>query len=42
MRVQADLNGDGISPDYVPVSATPHVWQGAYMYLAAMAAFGSR
>ena len=42
VRVSADINGDGLSPDYLPVSAIPHVWQGAYLYLAALDAFGMR
>ena len=42
VRVSADINGDGVSPDYLPGSAIPHVWQGAYVYLAALAAFGTR
>jgi hypothetical protein len=42
LRVAVDLNGDGVSPDYLPVTAVPHVWQGSRLYVAAMAAFGSR
>jgi hypothetical protein len=41
-RVQRDLNGDGISPDYLPENDIPHVWEHAYLYTAAMVAFGSR
>jgi hypothetical protein len=41
-RVQADLDGDGIAPDYVAENDIPHVWQHAYLYTAAMLAFGSR
>lgn len=41
-RVQRDLNGDGISPDYLPENDVPHVWEHAYLYMAAMVAFGSR
>jgi hypothetical protein len=41
-RVQLDLNGDGIAPDYVPENDVPHVWEHAYLYIAAMEAFGSR
>jgi hypothetical protein len=25
LRVGVDLNGDGTSPDYLPVTAVPHV-----------------
>jgi hypothetical protein len=42
LRLDLDLNGDGVSPDYLPVTAVPHVWQGTRLYVAAMAAFGSR
>ena len=41
-RVQLDLNGDGIAPDYLPENDVPHVWEHAYLYIAAMEAFGSR
>jgi hypothetical protein len=41
-RVQLDVNGDGIAPDYVPENDVPHVWEHAYLYTAAMEAFGSR
>jgi hypothetical protein len=41
-RVQRDLNGDGVSPDYLPENDVPHVWEHAYLYTAAMVAFGSR
>ena len=41
-RVQLDLNGDGIAPDYLPENDTPHVWEHSYLYTAAMLAFGSR
>jgi hypothetical protein len=41
-RVQADLDGDGIAPDYLPENDVPHVWEHAYLYLAAMTAFGAR
>jgi len=41
-RVQLDLNGDGVAPDYVPENDVPHVWEHAYLYTAAMTAFGSR
>ena len=41
-RVDADLNGDGIAPDYVSENDVPHVWEHAYLYAAAMVAFGSR
>jgi glucoamylase len=42
VRVQADLNGDGVAPDYLPTNAVPHVWEQAILYLAAMEAFGAR
>jgi GH15 family glucan-1,4-alpha-glucosidase len=41
-RVPLDLDGDGIAPDYLPENDVPHVWEHAYLYLAAMVAFGSR
>jgi hypothetical protein len=41
-RVQLDLNGDGVMPDYLSENDVPHVWEHAYLYAAAMAAFGSR
>jgi hypothetical protein len=41
-RVQLDLNGDGVAPDYLPENDVPHVWEHAYLYTAAMVAFGSR
>ena len=41
-RVQLDLNGDGITPDYLPENDTPHAWEHSYLYTAAMLAFGSR
>ncbi|TMA39954.1 MAG: hypothetical protein E6J79_01550 [Deltaproteobacteria bacterium] len=41
-RVNLDLNGDGILPDYQPQNDAPHVWEHAYLYAAAMVAFGSR
>jgi hypothetical protein len=41
-RVQLDVNGDGIAPDYVAENDVPHVWEHAYLYIAAMEAFGSR
>ena len=41
-RVQLDLNGDGIAPDYLPENDTPHVWEHSYLYTAAMLTFGSR
>ena len=41
-RVQMDLNGDGIAPDYLPENDVPHVWEHAYLYIAAMTAYGSR
>lgn len=40
--VNVDLNGDGVSPDYWPENDVPHVWEHAYLYAAAMAAFGSQ
>src|SRR5207249_683831 len=40
--VNVDLNGDGIAPDYWPENDVPHVWEHAYLYAAAMVAFGSR
>jgi hypothetical protein len=36
-----DLNGDGVTPDYVSENDVPHVWERAYLYAAAMVAFGS-
>jgi hypothetical protein len=41
-RVPVDLDGDGVAPDYLPENDVPHVWEHAYLYLAAMAAFGAR
>jgi hypothetical protein len=41
-RIQLDLNGDGVMPDYLPQNDVPHVWEHAYLYAAAMVAFGSR
>jgi hypothetical protein len=41
-RVDLDLNGDGVSPDYLSENDVPHVWEHAYLYAAAMVAFGSR
>jgi hypothetical protein len=41
-RVPTDLNGDGVAPDYLPENDVPHVWEHAYLYTAAMTAFGSR
>src|SRR5262249_23558687 len=41
-RVQLDVNGDGVAPDYVPENDVPHVWEHAYLYTAAMEASGSR
>jgi hypothetical protein len=41
-RVDADLDGDGVAPDYVSENDVPHVWEHAYLYAAAMVAFGSR
>ena len=41
-RVNLDLNGDGVLPDYQPQNDAPHVWEHAYLYAAAMVAFGSR
>jgi hypothetical protein len=41
-RVQLDLNGDGVAPDYLPENDVPHAWEHAYLYTAAMLAFGSR
>jgi len=40
--VPLDLNGDGVAPDYWPENDVPHVWEPAYLYTAAMVAFGSR
>ena len=40
--VDVDLNGDGVKPDYWPENDVPHVWEHAYLYSAAMVAFGSR
>jgi hypothetical protein len=31
-----------VAPDYLPESDVPHVREDAYLYLAAMAAFGGR
>ncbi len=41
-RVNLDLNGDGTTPDYLSENDVPHVWEHAYLYAAAMVAFGSR
>jgi len=41
-RIGLDLNGDGIAPDYLSENDVPHVWASAYLYAAAMVAFGSR
>jgi hypothetical protein len=41
-RYQLDVNGDGIAPDYVAENDVPHVWEHAYLFIAAMTAFGSR
>jgi hypothetical protein len=41
-RVQLDLNGDGVLPDYVAENDVPHAWEHAYLYTAAMLTFGSR
>ncbi len=41
-RIGLDLNGDGIAPDYLSENDVPHVWESAYLYAAAMVAFGSR
>ncbi len=41
-RVALDLNGDGVMPDYLSENDVPHVWEHAYLYAAAMIAFGSR
>ena len=41
-RVDRDLNGDGVNPDYWSENDVPHVWEHAYLYAAAMVAFGSR
>ena len=41
-RVDLDLNGDGVSPDYLSENDVPHVWEHAYLYAAAMVAFGTR
>ncbi len=40
--VNVDLNGDGIAPDYWPENDVPHAWEHAYLYAAAMVAFGAR
>lgn len=40
-RVPLDLNGDGTAPDYWPQNDVPHVWEHAYLYSAAMIAFGA-
>jgi hypothetical protein len=42
VRVQADLDGDGIAPDYLQANAVPHVWEQSDLYLAALEAFGER
>jgi len=41
-RVDQDLDGDGVAPDYHPQNDVPHVWQQAYLYTTAMLVFGSR
>jgi hypothetical protein len=41
-RVDLDLNGDGVGPDYLSENDVPHVWEHAYLYAAAMVAFGAR
>ena len=41
-RYQADVNGDGVAPDYVAENDVPHIWEHAYLFIAAMTAFGSR
>ncbi len=41
-RVQLDLNGDGILPDYLPENDIPHAWEHSYLYTAAMLTYGSR
>jgi hypothetical protein len=41
-RYQTDGNGDGVAPDYVAENDVPHVWEHAYLFIAAMTAFGSR
>jgi hypothetical protein len=42
VRVPADLDGDGVMPDYLQSNAVPHVWEQSYLYLAALEAFGER
>jgi len=39
-RVDKDLDGDGVVPDYLPQNDVPHVWQQMNLYLAAMLAYG--
>jgi len=41
-RLPSDLNGDGVSPDYLPQNDIPHVWEHAYLYAAAMIAYGAQ
>jgi len=41
-RVDQDLDGDGVAPDYRPQNDVPHVWQQAYLYTTAMLVFGER
>ncbi len=41
-RLPIDWNGDGVSPDYLPQNDIPHVWEHAYLYAAAMIAFGAQ
>lgn len=36
-----DIDGDGILPDYLPQNDVPHIWEHAYLYAAAMIAFGA-
>jgi hypothetical protein len=42
VRVPVDLDGDEVTPDYLPENDIPHAWQQAILYLAAMEAFGAR
>jgi hypothetical protein len=39
-RVDLDLDGDGVAPDYWSQNDIPHAWEHAYLYTAAMVAFG--
>lgn len=39
-RIPLDRTGDGVAPDYWPQNDVPHVWEHAYLYTAAMFAFG--